>query len=921
MTHYLSDYQPPAYKVSHVDLTFDLDKDTTHVKSIMTVERTKHANEQSTLRLDGDEKYLDFHSIRMNGMPVSADDIQYDEMGITLKNLPERCEITIENSIHPEKNESCLGIYRSNGHFTSQCESEAFRQITYFPDRPNNLAIFTTTIRSDVRETPVMLSNGNVTSDRTFGHTREVTYHDPYPKPSYLFALVAGKLSLNHETLEQDGRDIDLKIFADEQDIAKTAFAMRMLRDAMNWDREAYQLPYDLDVYNIVGMRDFNMGAMENKGLNLFNAADLLATPNISTDSNFERIATVISHEFNHNYAGNRVTVEHWAYLSLKEGLATRKEQEFLDTMIGFTNNRIENVDVVKSAQFPEDAGPNAHPVLNTEYESIENFYTATTYYKGAELLFMLSNMIGLDTFRVAMKNYFDEFDGQAVNLDQFLGSVERSTGEDLTQFKRWYTQVGTPQLSFTEQYDPMAQTYTISFKQTCRPDLDGNPQEPFHIPIEMGLVYADGTPASHDQICHMRESEQSFVFEGVTSKPIPSILRNFSAPVNLSYDVYSNASLIKLIENDTNEFNRYSACEALHKRMLMSVFNDCVDVDEYQAYQDAMSKVLNDESLDYRLRVNMLSLPDFKTMARMMETFEPRKLKEAYGKIQNDFTIQNNDKLAKLVSELDCPDDYTPENARMRSMKNFALGRLCRLDAGLSNGHWLGQSVERFYTASNMTDRLGALNAVMACSTISPACKVQTDALMQSFYGQFKDESLVVEKFFAMQAKRPTDDPRNTLNELCAHEAFDIKNPNLMRCVFRVFMSSNMSGFHHDSGEGYRAIAEKVVEIAKFNPSMAADLAKGMTTFTDVGAKRAGHLIGALEFVRDNTQATSVLENVNKSIDFMKEKYPHAQAPMSSRPQAFVVAFDAHKADEFPLSPSPKAQEAKDVLSGVKFG
>lgn len=906
------DYKPLKYQIEHCDLSINLHTSNTLISNTMTISRTKHGVSDDPLILYG--KDLSFISVLINDKPLS--DTQYEVTPNQLKiyQLPDKCQVTVNNSINPSTNTSCEGLYRSDNIYITQCESENFRRITYYQDRPDNLATFTTTLIAEKQSNPLLISNGNLTDYKVLDNGyHKVTFNDPNPKPSYLFALVGGQLrTLKDYIYKNNGDKVDLNIHLTGDKVIKACHALDCLKASFEWDKEKYDLDYDLNEYNIVGVPDFNAGAMENKSLNIFNDDSLLVSPDTSTDRDFEWIYTVISHEFFHNYAGNRVTIRNWFELALKEGLATQKEREFVADMLGYTLPRISDVTTLRSVQFPEDAGPTAHPVRNDSYESISNFYTTTTYQKGAELLSMLSGLLGQAVWRRGVRTYFKELDGTAATIDDFLSILGKVSGRDLTQFKRWYEQAGTPILHFTDHYDSATKTYQLTIKQTCPPTPGQSTKMPFHIPIKMGLLDEKGhslalkvkdcplLPEKDSSIMlELTKQEQTFIFEGIAQKPIPSLLRDFSAPVKIAQSVHSTDDLIFLMGHDSNYFNRWDAAQTLNMILIKQLIEQVQQnkpMSLPDSYINATLKVLQDSDLSEGLKAKILSLPTNGECLESMAHFDPDILNTVKSFISKTLAKACEGEWVKQfhACQQSCNDNYSPQNAGKRSLKGVALGRLLTL--GIENDHapYLQWAHDQFNRTRNMTDRLSALGAVFYQhhGKMTKKALATCYEMMSIFYESWKDDPQVVDKWLGMQALYHGTDTIEHMQKMLQHHAFDIKNPNNVRALIRGFIRGNHQYFHALDGSGYQFVADFILQLDKLNPSMASDIAKAMVLNNNLDPIRAKKRYHALQKMLDHGLSDATHENVAKSVRAY-EQNQRQSSPSDS--QHLITSFESN--------------------------
>jgi aminopeptidase N len=815
---------------------FDLDPAETRVATRITLTRNVATTDRA-LVLYGEE--LELVQLRMNGRALVADrDFRIVDGVLRIAQAPNAVTLDIETVIRPDQNTSLMGLYVSNGNFFTQCEAEGFRKITYFPDRPDVMAKYKVMLRADKQKYPVLLSNGNLIEQGDLGDGRHYAlWQDPFKKPSYLFALVAGNLVCQEEKINlKSGREALLQVWVEDGNLDKTQHAMTSLINSIRWDEQRFGLELDLDRFMIVAVGDFNMGAMENKGLNIFNTKYVLANPRIATDVDYANIEAVVGHEYFHNWTGNRVTCRDWFQLSLKEGLTVFRDQEFSADMIGTDSGRavkrIDDVRVLRQAQFPEDAGPMAHPVRPDSFVEISNFYTVTIYEKGAEVVRMYQTLFGRDGFRKGMDLYFERHDGQAVQCDDFRAAMADANGRDLTQFERWYSQAGTPRVSVTTRYDEAARSYEITLVQSCPPTPGQAQKQPFLIPVSVGLLDSQGRdmPLSLQGaaegpttlVLELKDKSQTFIFRNVEERPVPSLLRNFSAPVVLEYE-YSDEELAFLMAHDSDAFNRWEAGQRLAMRRLLALTsltqsNAELTVDE--ALSESFAATLNSDELDPAFREIALSLPSEIVVAEQMDEIDPQAIHRARRFLRRSLAQKLRDDLVRIYEEQRTDGPYSPdaEAAGKRALKNMALFYLSELDD--AHAHALMQ--KQYEQANNMTDRIAALTAI-----VNGHAPGKTDALAD-FYREFEDEPLVIDKWFSLQAMAPTADVA-AVRELMQHRAFSLKNPNRARSLIFSFCNGNPSGFHATDGSGYAFWSEQVIALDALNPQVAARLARSL--------------------------------------------------------------------------------------------
>jgi aminopeptidase N len=878
-TIYRKDYTAPSYLVDTVELGFDLDPARTVVANRMTVRRNP-ASAQREIELYGED--IELVSLRLNGKALAEGEYTVEGTLLRIPNAPEEATLEIETVCIPESNTTLSGLYTSNGSFYSQCEAEGFRRITYFPDRPDVMARFTVMLRADKDKYPVLLSNGNLVEEGDLPDGRRYAlWEDPFKKPSYLFALVAARLVCQEEDFElADGRTALLQVWVEEGNLDKTDYAMQSLKHSIRWDEERWDLELDLDRFMIVAVGDFNMGAMENKGLNIFNTKFVLANPRVATDVDFQGIEAVVGHEYFHNWTGNRVTCRDWFQLSLKEGLTVFRDQEFSADMIGTNTGRavtrIDQVRTLRQAQFPEDAGPMAHPVRPDSFVEINNFYTVTVYEKGAEVVRMYQTLLGREGFRKGMDLYFERHDGQAVTCDDFRLAMADANGRDLTLFERWYSQAGTPVVQAETRYDEQAQTYTLRLVQSC-PATPGQPEKlPFHIPVAVGLLGKDGRdlPLTVDgkdhgttAVLELTDADQTFTFTGVTEQPTPSILRDFSAPVILKYG-YNDAELVHLFSHDSDPVNRWEAGQRLAMSRLLKlagqvaaagnvIENARPDLDD--VFVDAMRKILTDDTLDPAFREQALLLPTESMIADQLDVVDPLAIHLARQFVRAAIGTRLRAELRAQYDANQTPGEYSPDAGSIgkRALKNLALAYLC----AAPDDDCLTLAQRQFAAATNMTDRVAALSALVHAR--APAAG---DAL-QRFYDEFQGEALVVDKWFAMQAAAPTTNV-NRVRELMTHTAFTLRNPNRARSLVSTFCVGNAVGFHAPDGSGYAFWAEQVIALDALNPQVASRLARVMDRWRRFTPDLQAQMRRALQLVAGQAKLSNdVREVVSKAL------------------------------------------------------
>ncbi|HEY8568661.1 aminopeptidase N [Microbulbifer sp.] len=872
-TIYLKDYQAPDYLVDHTDLSFELDPHATLVKSRLKIRRNPavaQANETlPPLWLDGVD--LELLSVSVNGELLPVQRYEQRAGGLSVSIDTPEFELEVETRIAPEANTSLEGLYLSNGMYCTQCEAEGFRKITFYPDRPDVMSVFTTTIIAPATY-PVLLSNGNkLDSGITEDGRLSVTWEDPFAKPSYLFALVAGDLQHVEDSFTTcSGREVKLQLFTEARNIGKCAHAMTSLKHSMRWDEEVYGREYDLDIFMIVAVDHFNMGAMENKGLNIFNSACVLASPETATDAAFQRIESIVAHEYFHNWSGNRVTCRDWFQLSLKEGFTVFRDAEFSADMNSRAVKRIEDVTLLRTSQFAEDAGPMSHPVRPDSYMEISNFYTLTVYEKGAEVVRMIHTIMGPEAFRRGSDLYFDRHDGCAVTCEDFVAAMEDANGADLKQFRRWYSQAGTPVLDVEDGYDEALGEYSLTIRQQT-PETPGQKDKlPLHIPVTIGLLAEDGRPLPLDAsgqteaVLHLTEASQTFTFSGIASRPLPSLLRGFSAPVKLRYD-YSSAQLQFLMQHDTDSFNRWDACQRLSLNSLQSLqqqYRAGEALQQPTALIEGYAAVLDDETLDPALVAKMLALPSAQELAEQGGEIDAAAIIVARTFARDAIAAALAERFLSRYRALEQHKPYSPtaEDIAERSLKNTCLSYLCA--AGSAEA--LALAKVQFERGENMTDAAAALAALVEFGT-----EAQAEEFLEAFYQQWQQDTQVVETWFGLQSGSAKYGTLERVQKLIAHPAFEVKNPNKVRAVIAGYTMRNFTQFHREDGTGYIFLADQVIALDKLNPQIAARLVTPLTRWKKYRAQESAQIHAALQKISDSGELSRDLyEVVSKSLE-----------------------------------------------------
>lgn len=855
VTFLRSDYKEPAFTIKSVDLDIALIPARTIVVNRMMMQRSASGQNQP-LVLHGEEQEL--VSVRVNGEIVR--EYELTPQSLTLHNLPDNFELSITSANAPDKNTTLMGLYVSNGNFFTQCEAEGFRRITYFLDRPDVMATYQVTLRALKNDFPVLLSNGNLIKQEELGNGwHSAVWQDPFPKPSYLFALVAGKLQAIQRTIKsQSGKEKLLQVWVESKDLDKTEHTMDSLIASIKWDEERFGLELDLDRFMIVAVGDFNMGAMENKGLNIFNTKFVLAKPETASDVDYGNVESVVAHEYFHNWTGNRVTCRDWFQLSLKEGLTVFRDQEFSADQMGSESGRavkrIEDVRLLRQLQFPEDAGPMAHPIRPDSYQEINNFYTVTVYEKGSEVVRMQQTLLGREGFRKGMDLYFKRHDGQAVTCDDFVAAMADANQKDLTQFKRWYSQAGTPRVKVGESF--VSGTYQVTLTQSCRATPGQDKKEPFHIPLLYRLI---GDSVSSEQLFELTESSQTITVPGLSKKPVLSINRNFSAPIVLDFE-QPESELLILLKEDDDAFNRWEAAQKLFMRSILS--GKALDAE----LVSALRAILRDAALDPAFKDLLFTLPAESYLYEQVSVIDPQAIHQARRQVRAQLATALQDDWLWAYQEHQTPGSYKPDakSAGKRSLKNLALHMLA--DSGYTKTDDI--AFAQYQSANNMTDQYGAL-AVLVNFSLGHA-----QASLSNFHERFKSDALVIDKWFALQATRQIDlqDTSAVLTNVLAlrkHPDFNIKNPNRARSLIHAFCMNNPGAFHQPSAETYQFWAEHVIELNHINPQVAARLARALDRWKQFAPNYQVHMKSALEFISKQTNLSSdVAEVIQKALN-----------------------------------------------------
>jgi len=840
----LKNYAPPAFSIRETRLEIELDPTATRVRSTLKLERLS-TDKKAPLVLDGER--LTLLEVRLNGELLSKNQYQTDAQHLTIPDLPDGAfELETLTSCAPAENTSLTGLYFSNGIYCTQCEAEGFRRITYYIDRPDVMALFTTRIIADEKSLPVLLSNGNLAASGKLADGRHFAeWHDPFPKPSYLFAMVAGHLGhVEDKFVTCSGRKVTLRIFVDPGNEGRCFYAMDALKRAMRWDEEVFGREYDLDIFMIVAVSAFNMGAMENKGLNVFNDKYILARSDTATDADYAAIESIVAHEYFHNWTGNRITCRDWFQLCLKEGLTVFRDQQFTSDMRSAAVTRIHDVRALRNLQFAEDGGPLAHPVRPASYIEINNFYTATVYEKGAELVRMIHTLAGAKRFRRGMDLYFERHDGQAATVEDFLQSLADGAELDLTQFSRWYSQAGTPEIIASGRYDSTRKTYSLKLTQICPPTPGQSKKEPLHIPVVIGLVGEDGkdiklqldgekTPKGSSRTLHLTEREQSFRFRNVPSKPVPSLLRNFSAPVRLTANL-KERDWAFLMAHDRDPFNRWEASQRVATGLLLSLIGAVqaerpMRVDP--AFVEALTKILKSKKLGADFAALMLTLPSEQMLAQSMgKNIDVEAIHQAREFLRHTLAQKMKKPFLRAYHTLTSTEKYSPDATQSgrRALRNTCLSYLATLGE-----EGVDLAVLQFRDARNMTDQIAAL--ALLANVDGP----QREEALAQFYETWRSDHLVLDKWLMLQATSSLPGTLTEVKKLTSHAAFTIQNPNKVRALVGSFANSNQLRFHEATGAGYTFIADKVLELDALNPQVAARLLGAFKTWRQFETRR----------------------------------------------------------------------------------
>ncbi len=871
----LKDYKAPAYTIDTVHLCISLDPENTRITSKVMYRRGEKTKPGAPLVLDGDE--LNFVEAKLDGKTLADSSFKASEDRFELIAPPdsESFELEITTSCNPSKNTKLMGLFVSNGIYCTQCEAEGFRRITYFLDRPDVLAVYTTRIEASLWDVPFLLSNGNPMEQGALAGDRHYAiWHDPHPKPSYLFAMVAGKVGYHADRFEtMSGKKVQLRVYTEKGKEHRAEYAMDALKRSMKWDEEVFGREYDLNVFNIVAVSDFNMGAMENKGLNVFNDKYVLADPQTATDADYAHIEAIIAHEYFHNWTGNRITCRDWFQLCLKEGLTVYRDQEFSSDMRSRAVIRISEVRQLKAHQFPEDGGPLAHPVRPESYLEINNFYTATVYEKGAELVRMIATILGKSGFRKGMDLYFTRHDGEAARVEDFLAAFEDANKVDLSQFALWYSQSGTPQLTVAAQYDRQKQTCTLELEQSLGATPGQSRKKLMHIPVRFGLIGKDGGDLSvgkvtggqvDGDVVNLTKRTTKLTFHNVAERPVISLLRDFSAPVNLEFN-QSKSDLAFLARHDSDLFNRWQAIQSVAMANLVAGTR-AIAKEKPVVVDTKLLEILNEtarnETLEPAFRALALTLPAEAEIGRMIgKNIDPDAIRDARQTILGALGKSFGDDILSQIASLETPGPYSPaaEPAGKRSLKNVLLG--LAIDARCRDAK--GFALRQFKSSRNMSDRMAALT-ILAHDTSD---KKTADTVLATFYEMYNDNPLVIDKWLMVQATTPGKGALKRVQDLVKHEAFSLENPNRTRSLIGSFVAGNQTGFNRADGKAYEFFAEITLRLDSINPQVAARMLTAMRGWKLLEKNRRGKAKSALEKIAAAELSNDVRDIVDRTL------------------------------------------------------
>jgi aminopeptidase N len=852
----LKDYAPPAFLIDKVDLDVDIQEPWATVRARLGIRRNPAAAEpDAPLTLDGE--HLELLGVKLNGKPLSEGDYTADARHLTVHSVPSAFVLETRVRFDPWKNTRLEGFYASKDGLFTQCEAEGFRCITYFLDRPDVMSKYTVTLHADKERFPHLLANGNLESGGIEDGGRHwAQWEDPFPKPSYLFAMVAAKLDVTESHfVTKSGKRAILRVYVEPGKLDQASFTMHALKKAIRWDEEVFGLELDLECFMIVAVSDFNMGAMENKGLNIFNTRFVLARPDTATDEDYYLIDRVVAHEYFHNWTGNRVTCRDWFQLSLKEGLTVFRDQEYAADEYSKAVTRIADVRDLRAVQFPEDAGPMAHPVRPDRYVEINNFYTSTVYEKGAEVVRMIQAIIGREAFLKGMALYIQRHDGEAVTCDDFVKAMEDASGTDLTQFRLWYSQAGTPVVEARGEYDEAARTYTLTLSQSTPPTPGQEEKHPLHIPVAMGLIGPSGADLplrlegeeaarGTSRVLDLREASQSFRFVDLPGRPVPSLMRNFSAPVLLRIDA-TDEDLTHLMATDSDPFNRWEAGQVLATRIILAgieALRAARPLEVASGYMDAIGKLLQNAGRDPAFTAECLTMPSESFLAEQMEVADPDLIHAARKRLRRELAERYRTRFEGAFRHFTVTGPYSPDAtaAGRRSLRNTSLGYVMEIDDSTARA----LTFLEFRRAENMTDAMAALECLAGTTG------AERDRALGMFYDKWKDEPLVLDKWFRVQATSDVAGTVDRVAKLAQHPAFELKNPNRARALLHAFAMGNPVNFHAADGSGYRFVAEHVVALDRLNPQIASRLARAFDRWRKYDLERQAHARAALESI-----------------------------------------------------------------------
>ncbi len=875
-TVFLKDYQPPAYLIEQVNLHFDLHETKTVVTSRLKVKRNKNNNSaDKSFVLDGQN--LELISVKINDTQLSASDYSCNTEALILNPDADNFTVEIKTQINPQDNKALEGLYLSSGMFCTQCEAQGFRCITYFPDRPDVMSKYEVTLVGDKKKYPVLLSNGNLVEQGDAENGKHwATWSDPSLKPSYLFAVVAGDLFVKEDSYTtMSGKEVALQIFVEHENSHKCEHALRSLKQAMKWDEDTYGREYDLDIYMIVAVNDFNMGAMENKGLNVFNASCVLASPETATDADYYNIQSIIAHEYFHNWSGNRVTCRDWFQLSLKEGFTVFRDQEFSADLNSRATKRIDDVNVLRTFQFAQDAGPMAHPIRPDHYIEISNFYTVTVYNKGAEVVRMIRNLVGTEGFRKGTDLYFERHDGQAVTTEDFVKAMEDANNIDLSLFKNWYSQAGTPVLDVKTTFNEAEKTFKLDVKQSCPDTIGQNNKQPFHIPLQVGLIDHNGKDivlnldgdTSSDSLTvktlEIKKETESFTFLNVESKPLLSLNRGFTSPVKINME-QSNEDLAFLFAHDSDEFNRWEAGQILAMNTLLNLIDDVKNNKELVLDKSLIvpfKNTLANPNLDKALIAQAITLPSESYLADQCDVVDVDAIHKArkFMRFELAKTLKTEFKTTYQAGQSNAVYLFNADEMARRDLNHVCLSYLMCLqeDEDIQN------CIEQINHSNNMTDVLSAL------TVLSNSSHPSRQSELDKFYDKWKHDAQVVEKWFAIQAVADLPDVLDNIKALMKHEAFSITNPNKVRSLIGRFCAANIAHFHNSDGSGYEFLADQVLVLDSINPQIAARLIQSMSRWRRYDEKRQNLMKSQFQRILDKEDLSKdVYEIASRSLN-----------------------------------------------------